>query len=160
MQTELVKLDVPQGCNVIVAQAHFIKTVDDVFGALASSAPCIRFGIAFNEASQDCLVRHDGNDPSLEEAAIRNAMALGAGHALVVILRDAYPINVMAALKAVPEVCTIFCATANPVHVVTCTAAGGRAILGVIDGASPRGVEGPADREARHRFLTQIGYRP
>lgn len=160
METEVIRLDIPEGCNLILAQAHFIKTVDDVFCALASSVPKIRFGIAFNEASQHRLVRHDGNDPSLEEVAVRNAMAIGAGHALVILIRDAYPINVMAALKAVPELCTIYCATANPVEVVTLKVGQGRAILGVADGASPAGVEGPQDRAERHRFLKDIGYQP
>ena len=159
MQPELIRLDIPDGCNVILGQAHFIKTVDDIFEAVAGSAPGIRFGIAFNEASQDRLVRHDGNEPSLEEVAVRNAMAVAAGHAFVVILKGAYPINVMSALKAVPEVCAIYCATANPVQVITLPAGKGRAILGVVDGESPVGVEGPHDREARHRFLRDIGYR-
>ncbi|MBN1425600.1 adenosine-specific kinase [Candidatus Fermentibacteria bacterium] len=160
MQPELVQLDIPERCNIIIGQAHFIKTVDDVFEALAGAAPGIRFGIAFNEASQDRLVRHDGNDPALEEAAVRNAMALGAGHALVIVLKDAYPINVMGALKAVPELCAVYCATANPVQVITMRAGEGRAILGVADGSSPLGVEGPKEREARHRLLKDIGYRP
>lgn len=160
MQAELVQLDIPEGCNIIVGQAHFIKTVDDIFEAVASSAPGIRFGVAFNEASQDRLVRHDGNEPGLEEAAVRNAMAIGAGHAFVIILKEAYPINVMGVLKAVPEVCAIYCATANPVQVISMRVGEGRAILGVVDGGAPLGVEGPQDRETRHRFLKDIGYRP
>ncbi|MCU0611585.1 MAG: adenosine-specific kinase [Candidatus Eisenbacteria bacterium] len=160
MQTELVRLEIPEGCNIILGQAHFIKTVDDVYQALAGSAPRIRFGIAFNEASQERLIRHDGNEPSLEEVAVRNAMAIGVGHALVIVLKDAYPINVMGALKAVPEVCALHCATANPVQVIVMQAGGGRALLGVIDGGSPLGIEAPQDREARHRFLKDIGYHP
>lgn len=160
MQAEIIDMEIPEGCNIILAQAHFIKTVDDVYGALAGSAPGIRFGIAFNEASQDRLVRHDGNDPALEEAAIRNALALGAGHALVIVLAGAYPINVMGALKSVPEICCVYCATANPVRVVTMRIGDGRAILGVLDGGSPLGTEGPHDRETRHRFLKDIGYQP
>jgi hypothetical protein len=160
MQTEIVAIEVPDGCNIIIGQAHFIKTVDDIYGALAGSCPGIRFGIAFNEASQDRLVRHDGNDQDLEDAAVRNALALAAGHAFVIVLKDGYPINVMGALKAVPEVCAIHCATANAVHVITMGAGSGRAVLGVIDGGSPLGVEEPLDREARHRLLKDIGYRP
>jgi adenosine/AMP kinase len=137
-----------------------MKTVDDLFEALAGACPGIRFGIAFNEASQDLLVRHDGNDPGLEEVAVRNAMALGAGHAFVILLRDAFPINVMGARKNVPEVCRVFCATANPLEVITTTSDQGRAILGVVDGFSPKGVEEPQDREKRHVFLKDIGYRP
>lgn len=160
MQLEQVKLEIPDDCNIIIGQAHFMKTVDDLFEALAAACPGIRFGIAFNEASQDLLVRHDGNDPRLEEVAVRNAMALGAGHAFVIILRDAFPINVMGAIKNVPEVCRVFCATANPLEVITTTTEQGRAILGVVDGFPPKGVEDPHDREKRHAFLRDIGYRP
>lgn len=160
MQLELIKLEIPDECNIILGQAHFIKTVDDIFEALSGAVPGIRFGIAFNEASQDRLIRHDGNDPALEETAVRNAMAIGAGHAFVILLKNAYPINVMPALKNVQEICAIFCATANPVEVITTTSDHGRAILGVIDGGSPLGVEEPGHREQRHRLLKDIGYKP
>jgi adenosine/AMP kinase len=160
MQLEQVKLEIPENCNIILGQAHFMKTVDNLYEALAGACPGIRFGIAFNEASQDLLVRHDGNDPGLEEVAVRNAMALGAGHAFVIMLKEAFPINVMGAIKNVSEVCRVFCATANPLEVITTTTQQGRAILGVVDGFSPKGVEEPHDREERHAFLRDIGYRP
>jgi len=160
MQLEQIKLQIPDESNIILGQAHFMKTVDDLFEALAGSCPGIKFGIAFNEASQELLVRHDGNDSTLEEAAVSNAMALGAGHAFVILLKEAFPINVMGAIKAIPEVCTIFCATANPIEVIITRTDQGRAILGVVDGRSPHAVEEPRDRERRHSFLEKIGYRP
>ncbi len=160
MQLEQIKLQIPDDSNIILGQAHFMKTVDDLFEALAGSCPGIKFGIAFNEASQELLVRHDGNDPALEEVAVHNAMTLGAGHAFVVLLKEAYPINVMGAIKAIPEVCHVFCATANPIEVITTRTDQGRAILGVVDGGSPQAVEEPRDRERRHSLLKKIGYRP
>jgi uncharacterized protein len=156
---ELVPVDKPQDMNVIVGHAHFIKTVEDVHEALAGASPQLRFGIAFCEASGKCLIRHSGNDPGLVELAVRNAQAIGAGHTLVVFLADGYPINVLNALKAVPEVCTIHCATANPVELVVAASALGRAVIGVVDGSSPLGVETEGDVAERKALLRAIGYK-
>jgi len=150
---------VPEGCNIILAQSHFIKTVEDVYEALASSAPGIKFGLAFSEASGECLVRVDGNDEGLREAATENALALGCGHSLNILLRDAYPINVLTQLKAVPEVCHIIAATANPLDVIVAETQTGRGILGVVDGEKPRGVEDESGVKWRKEFLRKIGYK-
>lgn len=160
MTLEPVQLEIPEDSNIIIGHAHFIKTVDDIFDALAGSVPNIKFGIAFNEASQECLIRHDGNDPQLEEVAVRNAMAIGAGHTFVIIIKDSFPINVMLSLKNVQEICCIYCATANPVQVITTSTKQGKAVLGVVDGMSPLGVEEPKHRDIRHKFLRDIGYKP
>lgn len=160
MKLEPVQLELPEGSNIIVGHAHFIKTVDDIFEALAGSVPNIKFGIAFNEASQERLIRHDGNDPSLEETAIRNAMAIGAGHTFVILIKEAFPINVMTSLKNIYEICCIYCATANPVQVITTSTEQGKAVLGVVDGMSPLGVEEPKHRDIRRKFLKDIGYMP
>lgn len=159
MELKTVKLKVPEGCNIILAQSHFIKTVEDVYEALASSAPGIKFGLAFSEASGECLVRVDGNDEGLREAAAENALALGCGHSLNILLRDAYPINVLTQLKAVPEVCRIIAATANPLEVIVAETQTGRGILGVVDGQKPRGVEDEAGVKWRKEFLRKIGYK-
>lgn len=159
MELLSVPLEVPEGGNIILGQTHFIKTVEDLYEAIVTSVPQMKFGIAFNEASGKCLTRADGNDPALQELAVRNATALAAGHIFVITLRDGFPINILPRIKAVPEVCSIFCATANPVEVVLAQTAQGRGILGVIDGVSPKGVEGPADVEWRHDFLRKIGYK-
>jgi len=160
MKLELVQLELPEDSNIIIGHAHFIKTVDDIFEALAGSVPNIKFGIAFNEASQERLIRHDGNDPSLEETAIRNAMAIGSGHTFVILIKEAFPINIMVSLKNVHEICCIYCATANPVQVITTSTEQGKAVLGVVDGMSPLGVEEPKHRDIRHKFLKDIGYKP
>ena len=159
MTLDTVALEVPEGANVIVGQTHFIKSVEDLYEAIATTVPQMKFGVAFNEASGPCLTRVDGNDELLKAAAVRNAGALGAGHVFVVVLRDGYPINVLNRIKDVPEVCAIFCATANPVLVVVASTEQGRGVLGVIDGASPQGVEGPEDVEKRRQFLRMIGYK-
>ncbi|HXW85247.1 MAG TPA: adenosine-specific kinase [Candidatus Binataceae bacterium] len=145
--------------NVIVGQSHFIKTVEDVYEALVQAVPGIKFGIAFNEASGPCLVRHAGTDATLETAATDAAAALAAGHAFVVMLGNAFPVNVLNAIKSVSEVCSIFCATANPLRLVVAEEAGGRGIVGVIDGLSPKGVEGKADQRERHAMLRRFGYK-
>ncbi|HZQ59522.1 MAG TPA: adenosine-specific kinase [Acidimicrobiales bacterium] len=159
MELISVPLDKPDGMNVIVGQAHFIKTVEDVHEALVGTSPHLRFGVAFCEASGPCLVRRSGNDPHLVELAARNAEAIGAGHSFIVLLEDGYPVNVLNALKQVPEVCGIFCATANPVEVLVVTSGLGRGIVGVIDGLPPSGVETDTDVAERKQLLRAIGYK-
>jgi len=159
LELKTVKLKVPEGCNIILAQSHFIKTVEDVYEALASSAPGIRFGLAFSESSGECLVRVDGNDEELKKAAAENALALGCGHSLNILLRDAYPINVLNQLKAVPELCHVIAATANPLTVVVAETEQGRGILGVVDGHGPKGVEDEHGVKWRKEFLRKIGYK-
>ena len=159
MQLHTVSLEVPADGNVILGQSHFIKTVEDVYEALVNTVPHLKFGVAFNEASGPCLTRADGNDEDLKAMAVRNATSVGAGHALVIAMRDGYPINVLGRLKQVPEVCGIFCATANPVQVVVAETDQGRGILGVIDGAAPKGVETDEDVAERKAFLRAIGYK-
>ena len=149
----------PASSNLIIGQAHFIKTIVDVHEALAGSSPALRFGVAFCEASGPRLVRRSGNEAELIDAAVQAALAIGAGHSFVVFLRDGFPVNVLNRLKAIPEVCCIFCATANPLEVLIAETASGRGIVGVVDGESPRGVETETDVEARLDFLRDIGYR-
>ena len=154
-----VPIDNPDGLNFILGQSHFIKTVEDLHETLAGSSPVIRFGLAFCESSGPRLVRRSGNDQGLVDLATRNAVAIGAGHAFIVFLRDGFPVNVLNAVKLVPEVCRIYCATANPVEVVVAATDAGRAILGVVDGGSPLGVEGTADVEERKALLRRFGYK-
>src|SRR5437773_328649 len=158
MELISVRLEVPEGGNIIVGQTHFIKTVEDIYEAIVNTVPQMKFGIAFNEASGPCLTRADGNDADLKALAIRNASALAAGHVFVVAMRDGYPINVLGRIKDAPEVCSIFCATANPVEAIVAETGQGRGVLGVIDGFPPKGVEGPEDTEKRRGFLRMIGY--
>jgi len=159
MDIETVPFDKPDDVNVIVGQSHFIKTVEDLHEALIGSAPGLRFAIAFNEASGPRLVRRSGNDVDLVELAVRNAEAIGAGHLFVIALRDGFPINVLNAVKNVPEVCRIFCATANPLEIVVGRTEQGRAVLGVVDGESPLGVETDADEADRKELLRAFGYK-
>jgi adenosine/AMP kinase len=160
MQLVTVKIDKPESTNFILGQTHFIKTVEDVHEVLVAAVPGIRFGLAFCEASGECLVRGSGTDAGLEELARKNALALAAGHSFIIFLGDGfYPINVLNAIKMVPEVCRIFCATANPTEVVLAETEQGRGILGVVDGFSPRGVENEAGIAWRHNLLRQIGYK-
>jgi adenosine/AMP kinase len=159
MELKLVPLEIPEGGNVIVGQTHFIKTVEDVYEAIVNTVPQMKFGVAFNEASGPCLTRVDGNDEALKQMAQRNASALAAGHVFVVAMREGYPINVLGRIKDVPEVCSIFCATANPVEVVVAESTQGRGVIGVIDGYAPKGVETPEDAEKRRGFLRMIGYK-
>ena len=155
-----VKIDKPEEVNVILGQSHFIKTVEDIHEALVGTVPGIRFGLAFNEASGKCLVRWTGTDPELIELAKKNSLAIGAGHSFILFLgAGAYPVNVLNTLKLVPEVCRIFCATANPLEVIVTQTELGRAILGVVDGFSPRGVEAEEDIAWRKGFLRTIGYK-
>ena len=159
MELKSVKLEFPENANVIVGQTHFIKTAEDLYEAIVSSVPQARFGVAFCEASGPCLVRVEGNDDKLKKLAVENANRIGAGHTFVVILENAYPINVLNRIKEVQEVCTIFCATSNPVDVLVAENERGRGIVGVIDGESPKGTESPKDAEDRKAFLRKIGYK-
>jgi uncharacterized protein len=154
-----VKVEKPEATNFILGQSHFIKTVEDIHETIVATTSQMRFGLAFCESSGPALVRRSGNDEALIELATRNALAVGAGHSFFVFLENGFPVNVLNAIKAVPEVCRIFCATANPVEVVVAESAQGRAILGVVDGCSPKGVEGEQDVLARLRFLREIGYK-
>ncbi len=155
----VVDVKLPEGSNVIIGQSHFIKSVEDIAEAIATSAPGIKFGLAFNEASGDRLIRFDGNDEELVKAAIETAREIGAGHVFVAYIRDAWPINVLTELKHVQEVVNIYCATANPVQVVVAETAQGRGIVAVIDGFTPVGVEGEEDKKRRAEFLRKIGYK-
>jgi uncharacterized protein len=159
MQLSSVRLEIPEGGNVILGASHFIKTVEDLYEAIVNTVPQMKFGIAFNEASGACLIRVDGNDDELKELAVRNAQAVGAGHTFVIVMRDGFPINVLGRIKDVPEVVNLFCATANPVEVIVAESEQGRGVLGVIDGSSPKGVETADDAAWRHGFLRKIGYK-
>jgi uncharacterized protein len=159
MEITTVRFDKPDDVNVIVGQSHFIKTVEDLHEALVGSAAGLRFGVAFNEASGVRLVRRSGNDADLVDLAVRNAESIGAGHLFVIALRDGFPINVLNAVKAVPEVCRIFCATANPLEIVVGVSDLGRAVLGVVDGEPPLGVETQTDEAERKELLRRFGYK-
>ena len=160
MELVTVQIEKPEAINLILGQTHFIKSVEDIHEALFAAVPGIKFGVAFCEASGKCLVRWSGTDTAMTELARKNALTIGAGHSFIVFLGDGfYPVSVLNALKAVPEVCRIFCATANPVEVVIAETNQGRAILGVVDGAKPKGIEGDSDIAWRKGFLRQIGYK-
>jgi adenosine/AMP kinase len=154
-----VPVEKPTDANVVVGQSHFIKTAEDIYEAMVNSVPQAKFGVAFCEASGDRLVRVEGNDPELRECAQRNALKVGAGHTFFVVMRDAYPLNVLHRIKMVPEVCSIFCATANDLELVVAESALGRGIIGVIDGQMPVGVEKDEDVQKRRGFLRKIGYK-
>ena len=154
-----VRLEKPEDVNIILGQSHFIKTVEDLYEAMAGAVPGARFGIAFCEASADCLVRREGNDEKLVALAVEGALAIGAGHSFLICMRDCYPINVLNAVKAIQEVCTIFCATANPVDVIVAESPLGRGIMGVVDGSSPKGVESRQDVQERVDLLRRFGYK-
>ena len=160
MELTTIQIVKPEVINVILGQSHFIKTIEDIHEALINAVPGIQFGLAFCEASGKCLVRWSGTNPAMIELAQQNAQALGAGHTFILFLGEGfYPVNVLNALKQVPEVCRIFCATANPVEVIVAQTAQGRGVLGVIDGASPQGIEGDDDIVWRKGFLRMIGYK-
>ena len=159
MELKAVRLEVPDDSNIIVGQSHFIKTVEDIYEAIVNTVPNIKFGVAFCEASGPCLIRVDGNDDAMKQNAIANAQAVAAGHTFFVALRDAYPINLLHRIQQAPEVCSIFCATANPVEAIVAETEQGRGILGVVDGSSPKGVETEEDVKKRHGFLRMIGYK-
>jgi uncharacterized protein len=159
MELKAIRLEVPENGNIIVGHSHFIKTVEDLYEAIVNTVPQMKFGIAFNEASGACLTRVDGNDADLKANATRNAQVVAAGHLFVIAMRDGYPINVLGRIREIPEVCSIFCATANPVEVIVAETEQGRGVLGVIDGSSPQGVESESDVEWRHGLLRKIGYK-
>ena len=159
MNLTAVSLDIPADCNLIAGQAHFIKTAEDLAEIVATTVPGAHFGLAFCEASGPCLIRTEGDDPELIAAAVSNAERVAAGHSFFLILKGAYPISLLNAIKLCPEVCRIDCATANPVQMIVAQTPQGRAIAGVVDGSSPRGVEDEAAREARRKFLRTIGYK-
>jgi len=159
MELKIVKIKKPDEVNIILGQSHFIKTVEDLYEALIGSSPQIKFGFAFCESSGACKVRSEGNSQELKELAQSNALEIGAGHSFIVCLRDAFPINVLNALKNIPEVCSIFCATANQVEVIVAETDSGRGILGVIDGSKPKGIENKEDIAWRKDFLRKIGYK-
>ncbi len=160
MELELVSIEKPEEINFVLGQSHFIKTVEDIHEVLVGTVPGIRFGLAFCEASGKCLIRWSGTDEQMIELAQKNAQKIGAGHSFIVFLGSGfYPINVLNALRSVPEVCRIFCATANPTQVIVAQTDQGRGILGVVDGSSPKGIEGEEDIAWRKNFLRQIGYK-
>jgi adenosine/AMP kinase len=159
VEMKTVTMQIPDGANIIIGQTHFIKTAEDLYEVMINAVPGIKFGIAFCEASGPCLVRAEGNDSSLRESAIQNALNIGAGHTFVILMKEAFPVNVLNAIKACLEVCSVFCATANPVQVIVAETEQGRGILGVIDGYSPRGVEDEKDIQNRKQFLRKIGYK-
>ena len=159
MELKTVSIDNPELLNFILGQSHFIKTVEDVYEAIVNTVPGAKFGIAFCEASDVCLARYAGTDDELIALAQKNAMNLGAGHSFIIFMRDMFPVNVLNTIKNVPEVCRIFCATANPVEVVIAETAQGRGIMGVIDGFSTKGIEGEDDIAKRKSFLRAIGYK-
>jgi hypothetical protein len=159
MELKAIRVEVPEDGNIIIGHSHFIKTVEDLYEAIVNTVPQMKFGIAFNEASGPCLIRVDGNDDALKSLAARNAQAIAAGHTFVIVLRDGYPINILSRVREIPEVCTIHCATANPVEVIVAETEQGRGVLGVVDGSSPKGVESDEDAKKRHGFLRMIGYK-
>lgn len=159
MELETVKIEKPEGLNIILGQTHFIKSAEDIYEAIVNTAPQAKFGVAFCEASSRCLVRVEGNDGQMKEIASKNALRIGAGHSFIIAMKDAYPINILGALREVPEVCHIICATANDVDVIVAHNKTGKGILGVIDGEKPRGIETEADVAERREFLRKIGYK-
>lgn len=159
MDLQIVDLKLPPESNLILGQSHFIKTVEDLYEAMVNASPQIQFGLAFCEASGPCLIRTAGNDTMLQKAAVNNAEAIAAGHSFVILMKQGFPINVLNAIKQCPEVCRIYCATANRVQVVIASSDQGRGILGVIDGAAPKGVEGAEEVANRQQLLRQIGYK-
>ncbi len=159
MEIKTVPIEKPAEINLILGQSHFIKTIEDIHELLVTAIPGVKFGIAFCESSGPCLIRHSGTDAELEQLAVKNALAIGAGHSFIIFLGNAYPINILNGLKQIQEVCTIYCATANPVKVVIAEDETGRGILGVIDGEKPKGVETEKEMEERKNFLRKIGYK-
>ncbi len=159
MEFKTIKIDVPQGLNIIIGQSHFIKTVEDLYEILVSSSPTLKFGIAFSEASTECLVRHEGNDPDLEKLAADIAFSLACGHAFVIFLKDGFPINVLNAVKACQEVCQIFCATANTLQVIVASSEQGNGIMGVIDGSKPVAIETDENKKHRKEVLRKFRYK-
>ncbi|MEK6680740.1 MAG: adenosine-specific kinase [Nitrospirota bacterium] len=159
MEIKTVKIDIPDGCNIILGQTHFIKTAEDLYEIIATTVPQAKFGIGFTEASGPCLIRTEGNDNELINTCVKNLQAIGSGHVFCILLKDAFPINILNPIKNCPEVCRIYCATANPLEVIVAMTEQGNGIIGVVDGFSPKGVEGPEDKKHRKEFLRKIGYK-
>lgn len=159
MELLSIRLEIPDGANLILGQSHFIKTAEDLYEVVVNTVPGAKFAIAFNEASGPCLTRVEANDEELRRAAVSNAQAIGAGHVFVLLIRQAYPINLLDRVRDCFEVCTIFCATANLLEVIVAQTEQGRGVLGVVDGSSPKGVESPEDANRRHEFVRKIGYK-
>ena len=159
MEVKIVKIEAPEGCNVIIGRSHFIKSVEDIHECLVNCVPNIKFGLAFCEASGKCLVRHSGNDEELEKIACQKAMEMGCGHTFILFIKNAYPINILPRLKEVPEVVEIYVATSNPIEVIIFETEQGNAILGIVDGYRPKGIEEEKDIEERKEFLRKIGYK-
>jgi len=159
MEIRSVRVEIPEGCNIIIGQTHFIKTIEDLYEIIVTTVPQARFGVAFTEASGPCLIRKEGNDESLIEATTKTLRDIGAGHVFCIILKDAFPVNILNQVKNCPEVCRVFCATANPLEVIVASTEQGSGVIGVIDGFSPKGVETIEDRDRRRDFLRKIGYK-
>lgn len=159
MEIKSVRIDIPEGCNIILGQTHFIKTAEDLYEIIATTVSQAKFGIAFTEASGPCLIRTEGNDDELISGCVENLQKIGAGHVFCILLKNAFPINVLNPIKNCPEVCRIFCATANPLEVIVASTEQGNGIIGVVDGFSPKGVEGAEDKKNRKEFLRKIGYK-
>lgn len=159
MELKAVSLEIPEGCNIIFGQSHFIKTVEDLYEIIVGISTQVKFGLAFCEASGPCLIRVAGNDQELQDVATKNAQNVAAGHSFIVVLKNAFPINFLNTIKQCQEVCNIYCATANPVQIIVAETEQGRGVLGVVDGFSPKGVESSDDVKARQEFLRKIGYK-
>jgi adenosine/AMP kinase len=159
MQIKAVRTDIPEGCNIILGQTHFIKTVEDLYEILVTFVPQAKFGVAFTEASGPCLIRSEGNDSDLIATCIKNLQLLGAGHVFCILIRDAFPVSVLNQIKNCQEVCSIYCATANPLEAIVASTEQGNGIIGVVDGFPPKGVEGNEDKGNRKDFLRKIGYK-
>jgi adenosine/AMP kinase len=159
VEIKTIRIEIPEGCNIILGQTHFIKTAEDLYEIIVSSVPQAKFGVAFTEASGPCLIRKEGNEGPLTDTCVKNLQDIGAGHVFCILIRDAYPINILNQIKSCPEVCRVFCATANPVEVIVAHTDEGGGVLGVVDGFSPKGVESPEDRNERKEFLRKIGYK-
>jgi len=159
LEFKIVKIQVPEGCNLILGMAHFIKTIEDLYEALVNAVPNIKFGIGFCESSGPCLVRHEGNDQELRQLAAEKALEIACGHSFIILVKNAYPINVMEKIRQVPEVCTIYAATANPIEVIVAETEQGRGIIGIVDGLKSKGIETEEDVKARKEFLRKIGYK-
>jgi adenosine/AMP kinase len=159
MELKSIRINIPEGCNIILGQTHFIKTAEDLYEIVATTVPQAKFGVAFTEASGPCLIRKEGNESELVDTCVNNLNAIGAGHVFCIMLKNAFPVNVLNAVKNCPEVCNIYCATANPVEVIVAETGQGRGILGVIDGSSPKGIETDSDKTHRRDFLRKIGYK-
>ncbi len=159
LEFKIVKVEPPKDCNIIFGMAHFIKTAEDLYEALVNSAPTIKFGLGFCESSGPCLVRHEGNDEELRSLAKQKAFEIACGHSFIIYLKNAYPINVLDKIKRVPEVCTVYAATANPLEILVAETAQGRGIIGVVDGLKSKGIESDADISERRAFLRKIGYK-